>query len=194
MHNFFEYYHLNSCFGKDNWFTYPQVYTWFANIIPNNGLFVEIGSWTGRSACFLGGEMIKLNKQFKIECIDLWPDDINTLPFNTNIKDRFVNGELYKIFLSNTKPFEQNISHKRSSSYDASFYYENNSIDILFIDGNHSYDGVKSDIENYIKKIKKNGIISGHDYSSKWPGVVRAVNEKFGKDILVKQGCWIKKL
>ncbi len=36
-------------------------------------------------------------------------------------------------------------------------------IDILFIDGDHSYEGVKMDFEMYAPLVKKNGIIAFHD-------------------------------
>ena len=36
-------------------------------------------------------------------------------------------------------------------------------IDVLFIDGDHSYEGVKKDFENYSPFVKKGGIIAFHD-------------------------------
>lgn len=38
-------------------------------------------------------------------------------------------------------------------------------LDFVYIDGNHAYQFVKEDIENYFPKIKKGGIIGGHDYT-----------------------------
>ncbi len=40
---------------------------------------------------------------------------------------------------------------------------QDNSIDFLYIDGNHEYESVKDDIRLYYKKVKEGGIISGHD-------------------------------
>jgi len=42
--------------------------------------------------------------------------------------------------------------------------FENESIDLIFIDGNHEYSYVLSDLENYYPKLKKNGIICGDDF------------------------------
>lgn len=36
-------------------------------------------------------------------------------------------------------------------------------VDMLFVDGNHSYEGVKADWENYCKRVKKGGLIVFHD-------------------------------
>jgi predicted O-methyltransferase YrrM len=41
---------------------------------------------------------------------------------------------------------------------------ENDSIDIIFIDGNHTYKYVLDDLENYYPKLKQNGIICGDDF------------------------------
>jgi len=51
-----------------------------------------------------------------------------------------------------------------------------NSIDCIYIDGNHDYDEVKIDIELSIKKLTVNGFLCGHDYNKSWPGVIDAVN------------------
>ena len=49
------------------------------------------------------------------------------------------------------------------------------SVDIVFIDADHNYNGCYNDIENYSKKVLPNGILSGHDID--YPGVNKAVNE-----------------
>jgi predicted O-methyltransferase YrrM len=58
-----------------------------------------------------------------------------------------------------------------------------NEIDFIYIDGNHEYDYVKRDIENYFPKLKEGGIIAGHDVSHHLfsPGIFRALMETFGK-------------
>lgn len=50
-------------------------------------------------------------------------------------------------------------------------------IDFIYIDGNHSYEYVKRDIELYFPKIKKGGVISGHDFSGEYYGVAKAAIE-----------------
>jgi hypothetical protein len=50
--------------------------------------------------------------------------------------------------------------------------------DLIYIDGDHSYEGVKKDLEIGFRKTKINGFICGHDYTtSMFPDVVRAVDE-----------------
>jgi hypothetical protein len=51
-------------------------------------------------------------------------------------------------------------------------------LDFVYIDGNHSYENVKSDINHYFPLIKPNGVIGGHDYVPYYfKGVVQAVTE-----------------
>lgn len=186
-----QHFYLNSSFGLDNWFNYQELYKQFADTIPNNGSFVEIGSWTGRSICFFAVECANLKKDINIFCVDLWPDDINSLPFNNTIKNRYANGELYNTFLDNISSIK-NITPIRSLSKDAVKIFDDHSIDILFVDGDHSYDAVLNDISLYLPKIKNGGIISGHDYN--WISVAKAVKKIFGTDFTIRGNCWIKQL
>jgi hypothetical protein len=50
-------------------------------------------------------------------------------------------------------------------------------VDFVYIDGNHSYESVKKDITLYYPLIKNNGLIGGHDYTPYTETVIRAVNE-----------------
>lgn len=54
------------------------------------------------------------------------------------------------------------------------------SVDFVFIDAEHTYEGVSGDIKAWSGKVKPGGLIAGHDYSAEaWPGVTRAVDEAF---------------
>jgi len=59
-------------------------------------------------------------------------------------------------------------------------FYEmipDNHLDFIYIDGDHTYEGVKFDLSRAIDKVKVNGYICGHDYCDNFVGVVRAVDE-----------------
>ena len=49
-------------------------------------------------------------------------------------------------------------------------------IDFVYIDANHSYESVKTDISEYYPIVRKGGVIGGHDFMG-WPGVQTAVIE-----------------
>ena len=71
-----------------------------------------------------------------------------------------------------------NITLLRGLSIDIAKRYVNNSVNIVYIDGLHTYEGVKSDTDAWLPKLKKNGWLCGHDYRpTKFPGVVQAIDE-----------------
>jgi hypothetical protein len=65
-------------------------------------------------------------------------------------------------------------------SVKAADHVPDGSLDFVFIDANHSYEGCKHDIEAWLPKLKDHGLLCGHDYSEKFPGVIQAVNEFAG--------------
>jgi hypothetical protein len=68
----------------------------------------------------------------------------------------------------------------RKSSMDAVRDFSDGSLDFVYIDANHKYEFVKDDIREWSKKVRKGGIVSGHDYyltKSGNTGVIRAVDE-----------------
>lgn len=69
-------------------------------------------------------------------------------------------------------------------AHDVCQFVADGSLDFVFIDGMHDYESVKQDIEDWTPKVRKGGIVSGHDYyesKSGKLGVVKAVDE-FVKD------------
>lgn len=68
----------------------------------------------------------------------------------------------------------------RLRSVEAAKHVPDNSLDFVFIDGDHSYEGCKSDIEAWFPKVKPGGLLCGHDYKNvdcPFPGVDKAVEE-----------------
>ena len=68
-------------------------------------------------------------------------------------------------------------------------------LDFVYIDGNHKYEYVKQDIENYYPKLKIGGILAGHDFKAKphEEGVEKAVEEfvrKKGLKLYSKKADW----
>lgn len=66
----------------------------------------------------------------------------------------------------------------------------NSSIDIIFIDGNHSYEYVYKDIVKYSPKLKPTGLLTGHDID--YPGVNRAVKELVKNFDVGPNNVWVK--
>jgi len=83
----------------------------------------------------------------------------------------------------------------RMYSVEAEKIIKDNSLDFVFIDGDHSYAGVKKDIKLWLPKVKKGGWIGGHDYNhSRLPGVKKAVDEVFNNLELDDNRTWFVRL
>lgn len=71
-----------------------------------------------------------------------------------------------------------NVFLHKGTSQETLSKFEDNYFDMLYIDGDHTYNGVSSDLEMSIKKVKKNGYICGHDYHAYlFNGVYQAVTD-----------------
>jgi predicted O-methyltransferase YrrM len=77
----------------------------------------------------------------------------------------------------------------KMSTDEASLLFEDGHFDFVFIDADHSYQAVKSDIRHWASKVRSGGWLGGHDYRvDKFPGVVKAVDRAFGKSALKYAG------
>jgi predicted O-methyltransferase YrrM len=70
---------------------------------------------------------------------------------------------------------DRNVEFIRKTSMEAVKDFEDESLDFVFIDGNHSFEYVIEDIAQWSKKVRKGGIVSGHDY---WNSVDRGAEPK----------------
>jgi len=178
------YQHPN--FGED-WFTYPNLYKEFVGVLPDEATFVEVGSWKGKSIAFLTVEIINSGKKIDIFSIDTWKGS------SEHSEDAdVVNDRLYDLFLSNIKPIEDHITPIRKPSIEAAKDFNDDSIEIVFIDAAHEYEPVKEDINAWLPKVRKGGLIAGHDYLL--PSVKKAVDEIFGNRVMFRnamENCWI---
>lgn len=107
---------------------------------------------------------------------------------------------LYKEYLDITSPFayfSKKAANKRLASYEDKICYITKKsseaindipdyLDFVYIDGNHSYEYVVRDIATYWYKVRKGGVIGGHDYYNKGKAreVKKAVDEYVEKNKL----------
>lgn len=132
-----------------------------ANRLPSSALVVEIGSWQGKSTTCLARGL----KSGKLFAIDPFNADAGNDPVTQEDYNRQKSSEpLLQTFRNNM--FNLGLLNKieilqgYSKQFDSSF----SKIDLLFIDGDHSIDGCRSDFELYAPKISVGGYIVLHDY------------------------------
>lgn len=63
-------------------------------------------------------------------------------------------------------------------------------VDLLFIDGDHSYDGIKSDFDNYARFVKKGGFVVIDDYNKRWPDIIKFCDNEINKTLFRKIGLF----
>lgn len=120
----------------------------------------EVGVYQGNYSHFL------LKRGFKLYGIDAW----ETYP---GYKDQIANdvADAYVIAQENVKGRDCILI--KGYSADVVKQFEDESLDFVFIDGNHIFEYVVEDIALWSKKVRKGGIVYGHDFrdfsnTSRW--------------------------
>lgn len=146
-------------------------------------VMAEIGSFSGGST-----ELFALNVK-KVYSIDPYVDNDSPLQEGNTLEIALANlSNAEKVFIEKMAKYE-NVIKIRKLSMDAVNDFENESLDAVYIDGNHRYDSVCNDIIKWLPKIKNGGIISGHDY---YENIKLAVDNTLGKPLKVyKDYSWI---
>lgn len=87
-------------------------------------------------------------------------------------QDRFM-----KIALQQTEFSAERRRVVRARSAEAAAAFPDQSLDFVYLDGDHSYSGCAADVATWRKKIKPGGLLCGHDYGDAFPGVKLTIDE-----------------
>lgn len=148
----------------------------FISVLPPRiPVLVEIGSYAGESM----EAFIQSGKVIEAFAVDPWVGGWSpTDPADYRADMRAVEAAFDKRML----PYN-NVTKMKMTSATAVVYFLDESVDLVYIDANHSYEFVRQDIELWLPKIRQGGIISGHDYGfTPHAGVKQAVDEAFGEE------------
>jgi hypothetical protein len=160
------------------WAAFRNLYTIAVKDAPSDrvSVFVEVGSWLGRSAAYMGVEIANHGKPIRFHCVDPWEDGGPDLRDTTYFKS--LQRPVFEEFKRNTAPVAHLIKPLRMTSVHGAACFEDGSVDFLMLDGDHSYEAVKADIAAWLPKMRPGGMMAGDD--ALWPGVKLAVEEAFG--------------
>ena len=151
---------------------YEDLYSEMVKKFPNGSYFVEVGSYKGKSAAFMGVEIVNSGKEIKFDIVDHFEKSS------------------YEDCRDNLKGLS--IMIRKLWSKQASALYEDEALDFVFIDAGHSYEDVLSDIRAWLPKVKAGGILAGHDYENeRYPGVKKAVDELLPEAKKTSNMCWM---
>jgi predicted O-methyltransferase YrrM len=140
--------------------------------------YVEIGVHNGSSLSYV----VSNDKNIKT-CIGI---DLFENTFGHYLKDNITYNNTLNNIKKNNKNNEivliKGNSQKKETINNLIKILNNNKIDLLFIDGDHTYEGVKKDFINYENLVNKNGFIVLDDYEPKYPGILKFVEEYIKKN------------
>ena len=143
---------------------------WFKDLGFKNG--VEVGVEGG----IFSRTMLDANPTMHLSCVDVWeyyPE------YTTRVNKRDLSKK-YAEAQERLKGFDVTFIKKYSSQ--AVKMFKDESLDFVYIDGNHDLPFIFEDILWWEKKVKKGGIVAGHDYIRAKPAnptklrVIEAVN------------------
>lgn len=139
------------------------------NLIPKHKIGMEIGTWKGEFAYHL----LNTCNPTKLYLVDPWLFQPNSEDNKESYTNRWYGGSQAKsqqdmdsIYQNVCKIFrnDSRIHILRCKSSDIDI--EKNSIDWVYIDGNHSYDFVYKDLKISFDLLKDDGYIIGDDYNN----------------------------
>lgn len=133
-------------------------------------LFCELGFKIGAEIGVRQGaysaKLCHRNPGVELYCIDVWGVYDNKY---TQEKQDYI----YSKAVKNLAKFNATLIKKKS--LDAVGYFQDGSLDFVYIDGNHKFDHVMVDIIEWSKKVRKGGIIAVHDFYGGEVGVQKSV-------------------
>jgi len=133
--------------------------------------FAELGFKTGAEIGVMEGSysraLCMYNPELKLYSIDGW----ELLKDNNKRKKH----QLWWYERAKNKLAPYNTTIVKKLSNEAVKQFEDNSLDFVYIDANHTYQCVIEDTTIWTPKVRSGGIVSGHDYQL--PDVKKAVDE-----------------
>lgn len=152
----------------------------------------EVGVWMGRTA----REVLSARPKLWWHMIDAWqaPDPNSRY---AKSPDRIAKNEqpyfddCYRKTVDAVSRYGDRAIILRQWSEDAVEEFADGSLDCVFIDAEHTYEGVKRDIGLWMPKVRSGGWIGGHDMDNlpRYPGVRKAVTEMFGDEFEIDGDC-----
>lgn len=121
-------------------------------------IIADVGCWTGLSSLVFAILMDKVKG--KVYSVD-WFEGSE----KTNLENAGKYFNIRRIFNENIKQFEYGrcIVPYPMKSEEAASKITDNTLDVVFIDADHRYEYVKKDIDMWLPKLKRGGLLCGHD-------------------------------
>lgn len=138
------------------------------------------GDTSGRLLAWMPGILL-------IICVDVWEHNQEFHDAMPKKRGRILNANWRKVrtvFKAQVlDPYPGRVWAIKNTSINASKIIDDNSLDWIFIDGNHAYEPFLKDIYAWWPKLRVGGLLCGDDYVDKpGYGVIQAVDKLFGNN------------
>jgi predicted O-methyltransferase YrrM len=183
--NWDEFRRIARHFKRDDMGSYPERGFLFqlASDAPAGAQVVEVGSWMGASTCFLAaglkGAGAKILAVDNFQGLSTCGEDAAW--YNRHFQQLGAKSTL-EIFRANfaalglTERSEPVVSDSIAAAQ--MLAAKRGTIDLIFIDGDHSYAACQADIAAWAPYVKRGGVMAFHDFGSRAEGVTRAIFEE----------------
>ncbi|RIL06795.1 MAG: hypothetical protein DCC71_05325 [Proteobacteria bacterium] len=185
---------------------------------------LEIGSWAGASAITWAEALAAIGREGRVTCIDTWTPyfdpAVDRDPVYATMNDAAASGAIFQLFLHNVAAagHADTIDHRRMPSSELASAFAPQSFDLVYVDGDHRYAAVASDLAAAKALLRAPAVLCGDDFelplaavdgpahrtalagnvdftpspeggASYHPGVTQAVGEAFG-EVGAWDGFW----
>jgi hypothetical protein len=130
-------------------------------------------------------EIANSGKKIDFYCIDTWKG--SPAPQYQAILRR--HGSVFDAFMRSMKDggVSEFVSPIVSDSAGAAAYFADRSLDFVFIDASHDFDGVRRDVAAWLPKVRMGGVFAGHDAAC--PGLLNAVSSYVPRSLVTIRGA-----
>lgn len=135
--------------------------------------WAELGTWKGRSLFTVAMGLPAGSRLIAVDVFDRQFDPpVEAAPTDDWVWDHF---QIVAASIRQLRP-DLELLVLRSPTAAAADSVAAGTCDVVFIDADHSAEGVRQDFANWAPRVKPGGLICGHDYAPEFPGVIESVN------------------